>query len=151
MAPSKYLIRALSKPTKVDEALWEQWYTKEHTPEAVSGGIGDRGALFRAHNEFSLQTKTPLESSETKLHDAQLSHFNENPGDKTFCAVYQTKFEDYTKSEELKNVSPTSEMLGGKEFFPLADWDVRVYELIQDYNPDNLPDGRFTPAYQSDL
>ncbi|KAK5167822.1 uncharacterized protein LTR77_007521 [Saxophila tyrrhenica] len=140
MAPSKYLIRTLSKPTKVDESLWEKWYTEEHTPDAVNSGVGDRGAFFRAHNEFSLQTKTPLESGETKLHGAQLSHFNELPADKTFCAVYQTKFENYTESEEIKKTAKTSEMFGGKEFFPLAEWDVRVYELIQDYNPDNLPD-----------
>jgi len=147
MAPSKYLIRALSKPIKVDESLWEKWYAEEHTPDAVNAGIGDRGAFFRAHNEFSLQTKTPSGSGETKLHGAQLSHFNELPGDKTFCAVYQTKFENYTETEEIKKTMTTSEMFGGKEFFPLAEWDVRVYELIQDYNPDNLPDCMllFTP------
>jgi hypothetical protein len=140
MPPSKYLIRALSQPTKVDESLWEKFYVEEHTPDAVNAGIGDRGILFRAHNDFSLQTKTPLESGETKLHGAQLSHFDERPGDKTFCAVYQTKFEDYTATEEIKNVRQTSDYFDGKEFGPLADWDVRVYELIQDYNPDNLLD-----------
>lgn len=146
MAPSTYLIRALSQPVQVDEASWEKWYISEHTPEAVSSGVGDRGALFRAHNDFSLQTKTPLEQSSTELHGTKLPHFDERPGGKTFCAVYQTKFEDYTQTEEVKGVSQTSEAFGGKEFFPLAEWDVRVYELIQDYNPDNLPDGKLYSA-----
>jgi hypothetical protein len=143
MAPSKYLIRALSQPTQVDEASWENWYAGEHIPHAVDSGVGDRGALSRAHNDFSLKTKTPLKSSNTELHGTQLAHFsNENPDDKTFCAVYQTRFEDYTQSEEAKAIPQTSDAFGGKEFFPLAEWDVRIYELIQDYNPDELSDGR---------
>lgn len=142
MAPSKYLIRALSEPVQVDDTQWEKWYVTEHTPDAVNSGVGDRGALFRAHNDFSLETKTPIESSNTDLNGAQLSHFDEKPNGKTFCAVYQTKFEDYTQTEEVKNVRQTSEMFGGKEYFPFADWDVRMYELIQDYNPNDLADSK---------
>lgn len=101
----------------------------------MNSGVGDRGGLFRAHNDFTLQTKTPADSGETKLHSAQLTHFDERPDDKTFAAMYHTGFENYTETEEVKKVRTTSEMFDGKEFFPLADWDVRVYELIQDYNP----------------
>ncbi len=140
MPPSKYLIRALSQPTKVDAELWEKWYIAEHLPDAVNGGVGDRGALFRAYNDFALQTKTPSDSGATDLHGAQLKHFEERPDGMTFLAMYQTKFENYTETEEAKKIRTTSEYFNGEAFFPFADFDVRVYELIQDYNPDELAD-----------
>ena len=143
MAPPKYLMRILSQPTGVDEATWQKWYVQEHVPDVVNNGVAVRGALFRAFNDFTLQTKTPADGSgETKLHDAELSHFNESPTDKTFCAVYQTNFENYTQTEEIKKVPLTTDMFGGKEFFPMAQWDARVYELIQNYDPDNLGESK---------
>ncbi|KAK3721575.1 hypothetical protein LTR37_003131 [Vermiconidia calcicola] len=138
MAPSKYLMRVLSQPIKTDEKKWEKWYLNEHLPHVVDAGVAHRGALFRAHNDFALTTKTPPQSGETKLHGVQLSHFDEQPTDKTFCATYQTDFEDYSQTEEIKNVPQTGETFGGEAFQPLAEWDVRVYELIQNYDPDNL-------------
>ena len=141
MGPSAYLLRVLSKPIQVDEKLWQKWYIDEHVPDVVGTGTCTRGALYRAYNDFALQTKTPTQSGETKLHSAQLSHFDELPTDKTFCAVYQTNFEKPFESEEIKEVRPTSELLPGKEYSPCADWDVRVYKLIQNYDPDNLGEG----------
>jgi hypothetical protein len=143
MPPSKYLIRALTQPTKVDEQLWEKWYAEEHLPEAVNAGVGDRGGLFRAYDDFVLKAKTPSNPGETTVNGAKFAHFNEPPNDKTFCAMYHTKFEDYTQTEEAKMISTTSDYFDGQSFFPLAEFDVRVYELIQDYNPDGLGDSRY--------
>lgn len=139
MAPSKYLLRVLSQPTQTDTDTWQKWYTTEHIPDVVNSGVAQRGALFRAYNDFALQTKTPPNSGDTKLHSAQLSHFNELPDQMTFCAVYQTEFEDYTKSENIKDVRSTTKMFGEEgPYHHLAEWDVRVYKLIQTYDPDNL-------------
>ena len=124
-----YLMRILSQPTKVNENDWYKFYTEEHIPDVVNAGVATRGAMFRAYNDFALTTKTPAQSGETKLHNADLSHFNELPADKTFCAVYQTNLEHYPESEEIKNVRQTSPALDGRNFHPLAEWDVRVYKV----------------------
>ena len=143
MGPSPYLMRVLSKPTKVDENHWQEWYTGEHIPDVVGFGVANRGALYRAYNDFTLQTKTPGDSGETKLHSAQLSHFNELPADKTFSATYQTDHEDYTKTKEIKKVRTTADMFNGEPYTPMAEWDSRVYKLIQNYDPDNLGECMF--------
>jgi hypothetical protein len=140
MAPSPYILRVLSQPTKVDEQTWQKWYTTEHVPDVINTGLGTRGALFRAYNDFALQTKTPPQSGETKLHAVQLSHFDEHPADKTFCAVYQTNIENVYESEEFEKVRTTSDLLPGKHR-DCATWDIRIYKLIQDYDPDNLGEG----------
>ena len=93
--------------------------------------------MFRAYNDFTLQTKTVTDSAETKLHAVQLSHFDEKPTDKTFCAVYQTNIEDVYGSEEFKKVRTTSDLLPEKHR-DCASWDIRIYKLIQNYDPDNL-------------
>ena len=141
MGPSPYLLRVLSQPTKVDEQLWQKWYSTEHVPDVVDTGTTTRGALFRAYNDFTLQTKTVSDSSDTQLHAVQLSHFDEKPTDKTFCAVYQSDFENLYESEEIKKVRTSSDLLPGGEFRPCAEWDVRIYKLIQNYDPDNLGEG----------
>lgn len=142
MTPSPYLLRVLSKPTKVDEQTWLEWYTKEHVNDVVDTGTTTRGALYRAYNDFALQTKTTSGGGETKLHNAQLSHFDELPDDKTFCAVYQTDFEQPFLTENIKNVRQNSELMPeGGPYMPCADWDSRVYKLIQNYDPDNLGEG----------
>lgn len=132
MAPSKYLLRVLSKPTKVSEEKWSNWYADEHVPDTVKAGVADRGAFFRAYNDFPLAVKTPSKSesnSGTELNGATLKDFEEWADDFVNLAVYQTKFENYTQSEELKKISPTSDAFGGEAFFPLAEWDVRVYKV----------------------
>jgi len=111
---------------------------KKKKKTRVNHGVTERGALFRAYNDFSLQTKTPINPGKTDLHNVQISHFNEGPADKTFCACYPTKYEDFTQTEEVKKVRQKAECLGGAEYHGLAEWDVRVYELIQNYDPDNL-------------
>lgn len=141
MAPSPYLLRILTRPTTVDEATWQRWYINEHLPDLIKSGARTRGALLRAHNEFTLQTKTTSAGGETKLHNAQLSHFDELPDDKTFCAVYQCEDEDPMLSEKLKEVPTSSSTLPGDgSMHPCAEWDLRVYKLIQNYDPDNLGD-----------
>ena len=143
MGPPPYLMRVLSKPTGVSDDQWQKWYLDEHVPDIIDHNVATRGALFRTFDDFTLQTKTPADSGNTKLHGAELSHFNELPTDKTFCAVYQTDHENYTKTEEIKNVRSTSDMFDGKRFHGLAEWDVRIYKLIQNYDPDNLGESRF--------
>ena len=143
MAPDHYLLRVLSKPnSNVDEATWQKWYIDEHIPDVVGSGTTTRGALFRASNDFTLQTKTPTSSNKSDLHNVQLSHFNESPEDKTFLAVYQTQFEKPLESKKFDAIRTTSDLLPGKVTQPNAEWDIRVYKLIQNYDPDNLGDGR---------
>ena len=132
MAPSQYLLRVLSKPTKVSQEKWSNWYANEHVPDTIKAGVADRGAFFKAHNDFPLAVKTPSKAdskSGTELNGATLSHFEEWADDFVDLAVYQTKFEDYTQTEELKTIPKTSEAFGGEAFFPLAEWDVRIYKV----------------------
>ena len=157
MGPSPYLLRVLSQPTKVDDGEWQKFYAGEHVPDIVNFGVAKRGALFRAYNDFALTTKTPPSSGETTLHSAQLSHFNELPADKTFCAVYQTDLEDYTKADELKKVRQTRkglprvgcvgcESVQGKIFKSSRNVAIMTdngVQLIQNYDPDNLGECKY--------
>lgn len=140
MAPSRYLLRALSKPTKVDEQTWQTMYSSQHIPDVVQSGMAVRGAIWRAHNDFSLATKTPVSSNQTDLHGAKLSHYPEGPADKIFCAVYQTPFSKPAERKEALTIPMTSPLLNNENIMTSADWDMRVYELIQDYDPDNHGD-----------
>jgi hypothetical protein len=132
MVPPQYLLRVLSKPTKVSEDKWSKWYADEHVPDTIKANVADRGAFYRAHNNFPLAVKTPTKSessSGSELNGATLKHFEEWADGFVDLAVYQTKFENYAESEELKSIPKTSEMFGGEAFFPLAEWDVRVYKV----------------------
>ena len=132
MAPPQYLLRVLSKPSKVSEEKWSSWYANEHVPDTIKAGVAKRGAFYKAHNDFPLAVKTPTKSESTsgsELNGATLKHFEEWADDFVDLAVYQTKFENYAESEELKSIPKTSEMFGGETFFPLAEWDVRVYKV----------------------
>ena len=142
MAPSPYILRVLSKAKGLDQSTWQQWYKDEHIPDVVKARVATRGALFVANNDFTLKTKTPPSSGKSDLHDVQLSHFNELPEDKKLLAVYQTDLEKPMESERLKDVPQTHELLGGKQTMECAEWDIRTYKLIQNYDPDNLGDGR---------
>lgn len=143
MPPPPYLLRVLSKPTQVDEKTWEKWYNEEHVPDVVNGGLSQNGALFRAYNDFSLKSKTPTGIGSTDLSGVKLSHFNEAPDNMTFCAIYQTDIEKPMQSEIVNNLPKTGKLLRGKEHFPLAEWDIRTYKLLQDYDPDKLGDGMY--------
>lgn len=132
MAPSQYLLRVLSKPTKVSEEKWSKWYVDEHVPDTVKAGVVDRGAFYKAYNNFPLAVKTPSKADSqkgTELNGAKVKDYPEWADDFVDCAVYQTKFEDYTKTEEIKSIPQTTDAFGGEAFFPLAEWDVRVYKV----------------------
>lgn len=132
MTPSPYILRVLSKPTKVSEETWSQWYADEHVPDTVKAGVATRGAFFKAHNDFPLKVKTPTKAdsqSMKELNGAELKHFEEWADEMVDLAVYQTPFEDYTKGEEIKNIPQTVEAWGGERFMDKAEWDVRVYKV----------------------
>jgi hypothetical protein len=132
MAPAQYLLRVLSKPTKVSEDKWSKWYADEHVPDTVKAGVAERGAFYKAYNDFPLAVKTPTKAaskSGTELNGAKVKDFPEWADDFVDLAVYQTKFEDYTQTEEIKNIPQKADAFGGEAFFPLAEWDVRVYKV----------------------
>jgi hypothetical protein len=125
--PSQYLCRVNSRPTNCDDKTWEKWYTEEHIPDLINHQVSTRAALYR------------------EIFDVpDLYAYNKEKNPRNFLAIYQTEFEDMSKSEEYKATKTTSEVLPEKEILKNGELDVRNYELIQDFDPNGLGDSRPT-------
>ena len=57
-----------------------------------------------------------------------------------YLAIYQTDFKEMLKSEEYKAAGTTSELFPVKDIDKNGEFDVRNYELIQDFDPNGLGD-----------
>lgn len=145
---SPYLLRVISKPTKVDGEQWTKWYLDEHVPDLINSETAVRAGFYHAFDDFDLSTKTPANSKQTKLRDQQLNHTDiEPPGEKRFLAMYQTEFEDPFATENMKKVRLQSDMLPGREVMASAEFDVRVYKLIENYDPKGLGEGSLSSNF----
>lgn len=74
--PRPYALEVTSRPTKVSEDVWTQWYTTEHLRDIVYSGASRTGALYRA--------TTPTVATNTSQDDAS------GRDDTKFLALYQT-------------------------------------------------------------
>lgn len=128
MVTSPYLLRILSKPhIHVDE--WSAWYKDTTMPRILFKTKAARGGFYHAYNTFELTTKTPLDGKNTGLHDVQLTHTNlEPPADKICLTLLQLESID-SKGELFHAVDPGTER---------AISDIRVYKLIEDFDPRGL-------------
>jgi hypothetical protein len=145
---SPYLLRVISKPTKVDSETWTKWYLDEHVPDLINSGTAIRAGFYHAFNDFDLSTKTPAQPKPTMLGDQQLKHTDlEAPSERKFLAMYQTDFEDPFATENMKKVRLQSDMLPGRDVMPSAEFDVRVYKLIENYDPQGLGEGSLSSIF----
>jgi hypothetical protein len=127
MVPSPYLLWVNSCPTnKTTEAQWTKWYTEEHIPDLVNQHASTRACLYTESYEF------PGAPTGTK---------NENK----FLAMYQSDFAEPLKSKEYIDIRTTSEILPGKVIHEAGAFNARNYELIQDYDPNNIGEGLSIP------
>jgi hypothetical protein len=127
MAPSPYLLWVNSRPiNKTTEAQWTEWYTEEHIPDLVNHHASTRACLYTETHEFP---------------GARTDGKNE----KKFLALYQSDFAEPLKSKEYLDIRTTSEILPGKVIHGAGDFNARNYELIQDYDPNNIGEGLFSP------
>ena len=132
--PAQYLLRVNSQPTdKVGEELWEKWYTEEHIPDLIKAGVSQRAALYKATQDLGgLQTQTK----------------NEEWDRKTFLAMYQTDYPACLETDNYQKLPSTSPMLPGEKIGPCAEWDARNYNLIQNFDPDDVGEGKSATASQ---
>ena len=122
-------------PTKVDLASWEKW-TSQNATSLIESKAATRVGLYQAFNDYPLATKTPDTVNDTKLHSVDVTHSNiEPPTDKRCLVMYQTEDPDVLTKEFLRNIRQASDTLSGKEPMSCAEWDSRVYKLIQDFHP----------------
>ncbi|KAK4936389.1 hypothetical protein LTR10_022715 [Elasticomyces elasticus] len=136
MATSPYLFRVLAKPTKVDLDTWEEWTSLENIASLIETKAATRVGLYQAFNDYPLATKTPNTVDQTKLHSVNVTHSDVEPPTEKRCLVMcQTEDPDVLKKQFLKNVSQGSDIFSGKEPISCAEWDSRVYKLIQDFDP----------------
>lgn len=49
--PRPYLHTVHSKPTKVSDSIWRQWYLEEHIRDMVYSKISRTGALYKSNTE----------------------------------------------------------------------------------------------------
>lgn len=114
-----YLLRVNSRPVnEVSPSLWQKWYVEEHVPDLVDSGVSTHAGFYRATNDFNIPLTKPIKET-----------------DKEFLAMYQTKFAGCLETSTYQNLRTTSELLPGKNIGPCAEWDVRNYTLIQNYDP----------------
>jgi hypothetical protein len=133
MAASSHLLRIIAKPENESVDSWLDWYKSEGLPETLSKVKATRGSLFHAYNTFELQTKTPLDGRETDLHEMKLSQTIglEPPNDKVVLVMAQIESIDNTEEIFRLATPPT----GGLH---AAVADIRVYKLIEDFDPRKL-------------
>jgi hypothetical protein len=140
---SPYLIRVISKPTKVDHDLWNKWYTEVHIPDLINSGTATRAAFYHAFDGYTLSTKTPQQVAPTKLGGQFLNHTDfEPPGEKRYLAMYQSDHAEPLATENAKQIRTEHDMLPGKAFRPCAEWDTRIYKLIESYDPRGLGESK---------
>ena len=137
MAASSYLLRIIAKPKDESVSEWLDWYKSDHLPETLSKVNAIRSGLYHAYNTFELKTKTPAGGESTDLHEVTLSQNIdlEPPGDKVVLVMAQIDSGDNVE-ETFKLASPPTE---GKH---AAEADIRLYKLIEDFDPRNLGHGK---------
>jgi hypothetical protein len=124
--PTQYLCRVTSRPTNCDNKTWEKWYTEEHIPDVLEQKAATRAAFYR--EVFDVPA---------------LYAFNKEKNPREYMAIYQTDIKDLSTSEEVKATKPTSDLFPGKkEISENGELDMRNYELIQDFDPNNLGDSK---------
>ncbi|KAF2169027.1 hypothetical protein M409DRAFT_21038 [Zasmidium cellare ATCC 36951] len=126
---SPYLLHVNSKPTKVSDDLWTQWYTEEHLPDLVSSKTSTRATFYKElPSLFGGESKNP----------------------RNFLALYQTDFQECLKTENYTNLRTTSELFpkegNTKSIGENGDFNARNYELIQVYDSKGV--GNDTPPPQ---
>lgn len=130
---SPYLLRIIAKPKDEPVESWIDWYKSEGLPATLSKVHATRSSLCHTYNDFRLQTKTPLEGQATDLHEVQLSQNIdlEPPNDKVVLVLAQIGPLDGIE-ETFRLASPPVE----GEHAAIAD--IRLYKLIEDYDPKKL-------------
>ena len=101
----------------IDEKLYLQWYDEDHIPEILKTS-GVRSAL----------------------------RFKDVNGDKAempYLAMYPMEDIGFTQSEEFRKIKVHSPMLPGQNsIYDLCDFDVRVYKLVQVFEPKGNKKGK---------
>lgn len=132
MAASPFLLRIISKPTGSDVESWSKWYTSEGLPALFQKIKATRGVFYHAYNNFILATKTPLDVNKTQLHNVHLKHTDlEPPTDKTSLTMCQLESID-----DLEEIFRVCDLTGDKTHGSVSD--IRVYKLIQDFDPQGV-------------
>lgn len=79
--PRPYTLQVSSRPVKVSEDVWTQWYTEEHIRDLVFSGASKTSAVYRA-------TSGPITVNVTGDNSGKASENSSN--DTTFLALYQS-------------------------------------------------------------
>lgn len=122
--PPPYLLWVQSNPTKVSKEAWIKFYVQEHAPDLVKNKVSINSAFYQ---------EIPL------FPGVELDH------DPVFLASYQTNLQEPLKSEGVTKIPQGHDILsnagGSWSTLENAEWDVRNYELIQEYDPKGVGNG----------
>lgn len=106
---------------KMPPARWVQWYEEVHIPDVLStSGI-----------------------------DTAYRYTNIDPsGSHHFLAMYPVSNVEFLQTDEFKNIPSNSKEffgdLGARDF---ANFELRTYELLQIFEPENTKEGMFLDIY----
>jgi hypothetical protein len=136
MPLSPHLLWVNSRPTKATEEQFVKWYTEEHVPDLVNSGASTRASFYRETLDFPGSTREHHERQWLSVDQGKNEPLN-------YLAAYQTDFKEALKCKEYLKIPITSEMFPWKLHSESGTFDARNYELIQDYDPDSVGEGKF--------
>ena len=126
-----------SKPATVNNKQFVKWYTQEHIPDIIENGVAIKATLYRETFDFP--------GSSREYHERSwLSMDQKTKNSRPYLAVYQTKVPEALKTPEFLKLRRTSDIIPFEEILDSGEFDGRYYNLIQDYDPDNVGDGMYT-------
>lgn len=131
MPPAPYLLHVNSRPTQVSDEVWKKWYIDEHLAEFVNSGTSVRATLYE---EIDLPGGRGID----------------NP--RRYLALYQTDFEESLLSKNYTSIRSASELFkqagsNSDSILENGDIDARDYELIQNYDPNNIGEGEYRSLF----
>jgi hypothetical protein len=125
MSIAPYMLWVNSNPTQVSYEAWKQWYTSERIPDNVNSGNFIKAVCYE---------------------EIELPGFGA-PGDsRKFLVLYETIHRNPSTPELMARMPLSSDNLpkmgtDANNVYLNGDWDGRCYELVQNYNPNNIGDG----------
>lgn len=112
-----YVNSGIERTDVLDEETFMNWYDNDHIAEVIETSGVSSAWRFKSPEPDKV--------------------------DKPYLAMYPLEDIGFTQTEEFKKIRVHSDLIpGGASIYDLADFDVRIYNLIQVYDPTKQGKGK---------